>query len=897
MATVNFSDNKEFQEQVVEFLAEFKEKLSPDDCAKIDACTDVIGKQIAPDPEPEIQTGIKNSEFRIINDIISQNVNRACSQIETTVIQQAERLGYLSTQQFQYHGNGICTFISKNLEETCGLINRVESIVSSHEFFHNQITDQIRELNEEVKQLKTTLSFSVPMDLPRESTPSPDQDFNGCLDGNRNEIRNKQAKVSKETKEDTNPDDAEASSTLNNKANDGDMNKQRRKKSAPNAEQIPGSPENAKIKNGGMNGIKSIEKNDFWAVTQKLKSYTPILVKDPNTGKEGVNYEIQEYEAKDNFNYNPSKSAKKRMRKRRLEDAARAKCEVIVHGLEETIDKDDIELFWFSEAKTFIKFTEELSPIHLEKDGIEIALEDIAVTSRILVWGDNSGPLPMVVKFKDEEKANSVLKAMYAAGCYKRRIHVNRGKYKKTGDKATDKKNEEEFKKLKGCFGRPSTTKAERDAAKKKKEYLESQHFHKKKTFHEIKQERVVNYTEISAKYAIDSSKGSKDLIKKPKTSSKKNTEENYNKTGNEADKTGEKQIKDFNPLNYTWFIGDYVRVKCNFDGLVHEAKIKKLYRLNQDTYRVVVLGYGVWEDHHVNTFGQSRGYKARIAQANDHEAENYCEKIGKTKIKKNNVASSQAEATKKEKEEEKVTTPPTSPIDESKSSKFFKVSPAKAEELSDLEANGDVGSKNNTSQEDNLVESEMGQKLIADEVGNSNPHKYDPNPEDSPTISPLENSDLRDEVLETENTEDLNGEFNTDKLDETINLQEDSHLDFHGFEGDFEGGVEEEVEDYRTLLKNESPSLEKFRNLISAQELDLSLNEDSDNISPPAPQEDSKNSKISKEKVERVSRIISNKEQIILTRSRSACRYNDRPPVGQGNIVKKKPLKEKSCA
>ena len=39
------------------------------------------------------------------------------------------------------------------------------------------------------------------------------------------------------------------------------MNKQRRKKSAPNAEQIPGSPENAKIKNGGMNGIKSIEKN------------------------------------------------------------------------------------------------------------------------------------------------------------------------------------------------------------------------------------------------------------------------------------------------------------------------------------------------------------------------------------------------------------------------------------------------------------------------------------------------------------------------------------------------------------------------------------------------------------------------------------------------------------
>ena len=606
MATVNFSNSKEFQEQVAEYLAGFKEKLSPDDCAKIDACTDIISKQITPDQEPEIQTGIQNSEFRIINDIINHNVNRASSQLETTVIQQAERLGFLSTQQFQYHGNGICAFILKNHEETCGLINRVESIVSSHEFFQKQIADQFKELNEEIKQLKASPSFSVPMVLSRDSSPSPDQDLNGCLDGNRNEIRNKQAKVPKEIKEAANPHDAEASSTLNNKANDGDMNKQRRKKSAPNAEQIPGSPESAKTKNRGINGVKSIESNDFWAETQMLKSYTPILVKNPDTGKEGVNYEIQEYEAKDDFNYKPSKSAKKR----RLDDAARAKCEVIIHGLEEATDKDDIELLWFSEAKTFIKFTEELSPIHLEKDGIELTLEDIEVTNRILVWGDDSGPLPMVVKFKNEEKANSVLKAMYAAGCYKRRIHVNRGKYKKTGDKVTDKKNEEEIKKLRGCFGRPSTTKAERDAAKKKKEYLDSQFFQKKKTFHDIKQEREVIYAKLSAKYTIDSSKGSKDLIKKPKTSSKKNIEENNYKTGNEADKTGEKQIKDFNPLNYTWFIGDYVRVKCNFDGLVHETKIKKLYRLNQDTYRVVVLGYGVWEDHHINTFGQSKGYK-----------------------------------------------------------------------------------------------------------------------------------------------------------------------------------------------------------------------------------------------------------------------------------------------
>ena len=44
---------------------------------------------------------------------------------------------------------------------------------------------------------------------------------------------------------------------------------------------------------------------------------------------------------------------------------------------------------------------------------------------------------------------------------------------KKNGDKATNKEKEEAIEKLRGCFGRPSTTKAERDAAKKKKEYLD----------------------------------------------------------------------------------------------------------------------------------------------------------------------------------------------------------------------------------------------------------------------------------------------------------------------------------------------------------------------------------------------------------------------------------------
>ena len=241
-------------------FAEIREKSNPDDRAKIDACTNIIDKQVAPDPE--IRSGIQNSEFRIIDQIISQNVNKACSSVETTVIQQAERVGNHSAQQFQHHGNGICTFIDKKHEETRGLINRIESIVSSQEFFQKQIADQIGELSEEIKQLRDSPSHLFPMDLPRDEHPSPDQDSNGCLDGNinTNEIRDEQAKVLKEIKETAKQHDDEASSTLYNKANDGDMNKwpNKKKKSALNAEQVPGSPECAKMKNRGINGVKYI---------------------------------------------------------------------------------------------------------------------------------------------------------------------------------------------------------------------------------------------------------------------------------------------------------------------------------------------------------------------------------------------------------------------------------------------------------------------------------------------------------------------------------------------------------------------------------------------------------------------------------------------------------------
>ena len=243
MSTINFSENHDFQAQMASYLAEIREKSNPDDRAKIDACTNITNKfehdkKVAPNPEIRIQ----NSEFRIIDQLINQNVNKACSLVETTVIQQAKRVGNHSAQQFQLHGNGICTS----------------------------------------------------MDLSRDAYPSPDQDFNGCLDGNVSENENEQAKILKEIKEAAKQHATENSSTLYDKANDGDMNKlpNMKKKPASNAEQVPGSPENSKMKNRGKNGTRdniphiNLKKNEFWADPQIEKTIVPTIVKDPNTGRQ-----------------------------------------------------------------------------------------------------------------------------------------------------------------------------------------------------------------------------------------------------------------------------------------------------------------------------------------------------------------------------------------------------------------------------------------------------------------------------------------------------------------------------------------------------------------------------------------------------------------------------------
>ena len=216
----------------------------------------------------------------------------------------------------------------------------------------------------------------------------------------------------------------------------------------------------------------------------------------------------------------------------------------------------------------------------------------------------------MVVQFRDEITANKVKRAMYAAGCFKCRVHLGWGKYGKTGDKKKDREVSESLENL--PYGRPSSTKEERDAARKKKEYKTGQTFNRKTTYQNLKNEREVDFAHLSEKYTKVVKDAVKVLVKKPKTISNKapgkgNEDEN--------DQENDKELKDDDLFNPDWFIGDHCRVKCAFDGLEHEAKLLEQDQNNPLVFKLQILGYGVKEKINCSLFKKSRGKNAQIAQ------------------------------------------------------------------------------------------------------------------------------------------------------------------------------------------------------------------------------------------------------------------------------------------
>ena len=104
--------------------------------------------------------------------------------MEETVIQQSVRIGNHCSQLIQNFQQGLYKLLSDEHVEQCQRINRVDSKAIENENFQFKLLEQYEELKDELKLLKNSLSCQKPsMDLTRESTPSPDRDFNGCPDG------------------------------------------------------------------------------------------------------------------------------------------------------------------------------------------------------------------------------------------------------------------------------------------------------------------------------------------------------------------------------------------------------------------------------------------------------------------------------------------------------------------------------------------------------------------------------------------------------------------------------------------------------------------------------------------------------------------------------------------
>ena len=160
------------------------------------------------------------------------------------------------------------------------------------------------------------------MDLTRESFPSPDQDSNGCLDGeierireeNKKKLLKDQTKIMQEIKDVAKKSAINTYSTLQNEANKGDMDKFKvnRKNPTPNSEQIPGSPENARYKNKTDSTRNHThqkvqmdnEFKEFYPITYPKVDNVPIVDTDSTTGRQKVRMEEKHFYEADDYGFN-----------------------------------------------------------------------------------------------------------------------------------------------------------------------------------------------------------------------------------------------------------------------------------------------------------------------------------------------------------------------------------------------------------------------------------------------------------------------------------------------------------------------------------------------------------------------------------------------------------------
>merc|ERR1712008_673257 len=231
-------------------------------------------------------------------------------------------------------------------------------------------------------------------------------------------------------------------------------------KNSSNESEIPGSPEHANLKNK-----KSAEKViPAPTSSQEAKPTVKKLIFSMEADSEYR--ECQAEESRDPFKL--SKSSKRRNQRRKKTDKECAEAEVILHGITKTNYIDGLR-YHENEAIKALEFFEEISTATLgETDGFDVDFHHIVDSGRIELWTGLKGQ--MVVQFTDIPTARSVMKAMKIAGCLKKRTHVDRGKYKKTGDKKKDADIAKVVLEKSDCYGTKSSTKDERIAHRLKHE-------------------------------------------------------------------------------------------------------------------------------------------------------------------------------------------------------------------------------------------------------------------------------------------------------------------------------------------------------------------------------------------------------------------------------------------
>ena len=298
------------------------------------------------------------------------------------------------------------------------------------------------------------------------------------------------------------------------------MNRTKKGKNSSNESEIPGSPENANLKNK-----KSAEKiipasTSSQEAKPTVKKLIFSIEADPEYPEDSLiksEYrECQAEESRDPFKL--SKSSKRRNQRRKKTDKERAEAEVILHGITKTNYIDGLR-YHENEAIKALEFFEEISTATLgETDGFDVDFHHIVDSGRIELWTGLKGQInkPMVVQFTDIPTARSVMKAMKIAGCLKKRTHVDRGKYKKTGDKKKDADIAKVVLEKSDCYGTKSSTKDERIAHRLKQENKKTPEFKSKMAFNERSQNRKVDYEKLSSKFNIVRKDGEVKFEKRP---------------------------------------------------------------------------------------------------------------------------------------------------------------------------------------------------------------------------------------------------------------------------------------------------------------------------------------------------------------------------------------------